>query len=318
MPTLIEDIANDRRLDENTRSLYGDRFGAKSTLFIPLVAGGQWIGYLHAMYLQPTSFPETEIRRLMGVAGQAAVTIQTIRLLEESNRLLESEQQQRQIADTLVRSAGRVSETLSEAELRQIVVDEIIDILRPDQVNLYEWVETEDAFRLELRQLADPNYAEDPYEVGQSIAFIDRPDLCQVLRENQSLLESALGEGAYLREHYCLPWLVGVKPMGVIEVFHTASHLTIRPEDQVRCEGVVRQAAIAIQNARSFEQTRRRAEREQMVNTIMQKIQSTVTVESALQTTIRELGQALQARYTLVEVTAGKEDSSNKMPVERN
>ncbi len=83
MPILVEDVASDPRLDDDARTLYLERLGAESTIFVPLVAGGQWIGYVNATYEQPTSFPEPETRRLMAVSGQAAVAVQNLRQLQQ-------------------------------------------------------------------------------------------------------------------------------------------------------------------------------------------------------------------------------------------
>ena len=62
------------------------------------------------------------------------------------------------------------------------------------------------------------------------------------------------------------------------------------------------QIAIAIENARIFSQTQLRAGYEAMVNTISQKIQSTTTVDSALQVAIRELGRALGSKRASVQL----------------
>lgn len=80
--TLIEDIDNDPRLDDNFRALFR-RLGARSTLFVPLVVGGKWLGYINAVYQQPAGFAEPELRRLMVLAGQAAVTVQNLHQLQD-------------------------------------------------------------------------------------------------------------------------------------------------------------------------------------------------------------------------------------------
>jgi len=83
-PLVIDDITHDPRLDDSTRSLLAKRYGAASAIFIPLVVSNRWIGYINANYPQTNYFPAEEIRRLMVLAGQAAVAFQNIRLLEET------------------------------------------------------------------------------------------------------------------------------------------------------------------------------------------------------------------------------------------
>jgi PAS domain S-box-containing protein len=85
-PTVIEDADTDPRLDAATRAVYIDRLGAKSLLFAPLVVGGQWIGQIVAVFTQTTSIGIKETRPLLSLTGQAAVTIQNLRLLEETSR----------------------------------------------------------------------------------------------------------------------------------------------------------------------------------------------------------------------------------------
>ena len=100
-PTLIEDVAGDKRMDENARKLYAGQFGAKSTIFIPLVVGGQWLGYLNAIYQQATTFPEDEVRNVMTLAGQAAVAINNLRLLTLTQERVKREQALREITTAL-------------------------------------------------------------------------------------------------------------------------------------------------------------------------------------------------------------------------
>lgn len=115
-PTLIEDVEHDPQMDANARALYAQRFGARSTIFAPLVVSGQWIGYMNAIYRQPATFSENDVRRLMALAAQAAVVVNNQRLLEETRARVRREQILRQVttqvrasvdADTILRTAVR-------------------------------------------------------------------------------------------------------------------------------------------------------------------------------------------------------------------
>jgi PAS domain S-box-containing protein len=107
---LLEDIVNDPNLDDNSRTFLVDVIGAKSTLFIPLVVAGQWIGLINSYYDEPTRFPEDELRRVMTLAGQAAVAAQSLRQLEDVQARAESEQLLRQVVATINASQNVVTD----------------------------------------------------------------------------------------------------------------------------------------------------------------------------------------------------------------
>jgi putative methionine-R-sulfoxide reductase with GAF domain len=62
------------------------------------------------------------------------------------------------------------------------------------------------------------------------------------------------------------------------------------------------QVATSVQNVRSFEATRERADFEETINAIGQKIQHTTTVEETLQVAAREVGLALRAARVKVSI----------------
>ncbi len=91
-PTIIENVSTDPRMDENARALYTQRFGAKSTVFAPMVVGGQWIGYVNGIYQQHTEFQGADVRRLTSLVGQAAALVQSFQRLQETERRIRREQ----------------------------------------------------------------------------------------------------------------------------------------------------------------------------------------------------------------------------------
>ena len=94
------------------------------------------------------------------------------------------------------------------------------------------------------------------------------------------------------RAEMAIPVLAGEKLLGVLDV--QAEQVGRFTQEDVNIQTTLAsQVAVTLENAALFQQVQRQAEYEAMINAISQKIQSTTTVESALQVAIRELGMAL-------------------------
>jgi GAF domain-containing protein len=99
-----------------------------------------------------------------------------------------------------------------------------------------------------------------------------------------------------------VPIIYGREVLGVIAVQSVTTPGLYKEIDRDLLMSVASQTAIAIENARIFSQTQLQAGYEAMVNAISQKIQSTTTVDSALQVAIRELGRALGSKRTSIQL----------------
>ena len=96
-PVVLKDLLADKRLDSVTRTLFKDVFMAESTLIVPLRLADQTIGFIQSMFTQVTEISDTEIERLMAVAGQAAIAVQSRLLLEQAQTRAHQEQRIREV-----------------------------------------------------------------------------------------------------------------------------------------------------------------------------------------------------------------------------
>jgi GAF domain-containing protein len=101
----------------------------------------------------------------------------------------------------------------------------------------------------------------------------------------------SLGSGSVLG----VPLRIGQRVIGMLRVQHDLAH-AFAAEDVAVFEIIADQLAVAVQNARLFEETLRRAEREQSVIEITGRIRGSSDPESMLQTALREVREALGAR----------------------
>jgi GAF domain-containing protein len=109
------------------------------------------------------------------------------------------------------------------------------------------------------------------------------------------------------RSELAVPMIVGGNVIGVFDI--QSEQVGRFTESDVNIQTTLAaQLATSIQNVRSFEQSRKQAELETMVNTIGQRIQRSTSIEETLQTAIRELGTALGASRVKANIS-GREDS---------
>ena len=267
---LVEDIAADPRLDEVVRDLYTKVFHAASAIFIPLVVGAQWIGFINANYPEKTTFPEAETRRLLALAGQAAVAAQNLRSVAIAQ---ESAQEAQQRSEQLGLVNRVVSAMVSSADLRQVldaVASELLSafnlahagiaLLNPDRASLTVVAEQMDAPSLESGQAS---------AVSSHIPVKGNPSTEQVLRTRRPLMIPDAQTSPLLAPLHVLihqrgiqamaifPIIAGGDVIGTIGLDTTEKGRSFTPEEMTLAETLVGQISTSIQNANLYEQTQR-------------------------------------------------------------
>lgn len=103
------------------------------------------------------------------------------------------------------------------------------------------------------------------------------------------------------KSEIAVPIILGDELLGVLDVQHDTVG-GLGTEDVDLLTTIANQAAVGLQNARLYAAAQQDVEREVLLNTISQRIQSTTSVEQALQVAVRELGRVLPGQTAAVRL----------------
>ena len=101
------------------------------------------------------------------------------------------------------------------------------------------------------------------------------------------------------RSEVAVPIAVGDQVLGVLDVQDDEVD-GLDQEDADLLLSIANQVAIALQNAQSYAEIGRQAERRALINEINRKIQATTDIEKAMQIAVREVGRAVGSRQSRV------------------
>ncbi len=125
--------------------------------------------------------------------------------------------------------------------------------------------------------------------------------------------ESLASDPATAASGLAVPIRLRGEPIGVLEFSDKDAKHTWSEDERDLVEALADQAALALENARLFEETQSRAQREQLINEITARVRASTNIETILRTAAEELSRTLNLPRTRIRLGAGdaKGGSSN-------
>jgi GAF domain-containing protein len=250
---------------------------------------GEVIGTLNIEPARPGEWSEEEAEILRAVADEVAGALEQVRLMEE----VQQRAAQLQAAAEIARESTAVLNedtllTRAVGLIRERIGLPTASILLLDGEGGLKVVGGEAAAPLSVSHV-DANELDDLASL--LLNRVTQSGKTEVLSDLASSPGASLGVGAALG----VPLRVGTRVIGLLRIDHDTPH-AFRLDDIAVFEVIADQLAVAVQNARLFEQTLHRAEREQSVVEITNRIRASADPEAMLQTALREMRGALGAR----------------------
>ncbi len=253
--------------------------GIKSFIVLPLPGRERVIGAMFVFYHQEHPFSDDEVHLLTTIANQAAVAI-------ENARLFEAERQQRQESETLREAALALTTSLDRNEVVGRILSQLQQVVPYDSAS----VQILKGDRLEiiggrgfpnLPELLGLSFPVEGDNPNREVVRARAPFIVQDAPAAYEIFRREPHAQAGIRSWLGVPMLVGERLVGMIALdkkepdFYTAGHARLTL-------AFATQAAIVIENARLFEEERRRAAQLAVVNEVGRHAASTLKLDEIL------------------------------------
>jgi GAF domain-containing protein/CheY-like chemotaxis protein len=298
-PVIVPVLAAERRL---TNPAWVRAQGLCSFAGIGLSRGDRTLGALCLFTWEPHAFTPVEVDFLRSFGAHAAVAIESAALLEaqasialENARLLRLASAR---ADR-VKAAAQVGQLLASTRDADRILDLIAaksrEILRAEAFGLFridgDRVLYVRGFGLG-RRFHDIAFGEGVVgRAARERRLVETPDILRDPEIHLSPETRARLETLDLRAVAAVPLLASDRVLGVVAIYH-AEGFRIPAEDTEFLETLAAHAAVALENARLFAETRRRQETAQALAAITQTLTASLdlrTVLSRVADSVREL-----------------------------
>ncbi|HID62589.1 MAG TPA: GAF domain-containing protein [Anaerolineae bacterium] len=284
----------------------------KSALCVPLSIKDKAIGTITLDNITSYgAFDEDDLRLLSAFASHAAIAI-------ENARLYEMERSSRQLADTLGEITQALSSTLSLKEVLNLILAELERIIAFDSGSIM-LLEGEDMVISAVRGFEDPHkvlrthLGLDRAPLNREVVESKRPLVLGAVHEDERWLkpmqDSGLaGELGRIRSWMGIPLLAKDKVIGMLTTDKAEADFYSAEDAQIAL-AFAGQAAIAIENARLYEQTKRRLNELSLLNEVALISASTLDFDEMLEGTVEALQRRLGLEvfgFLIVDEEAGE------------
>ena len=284
----------------------------KSEIAVPILLGEQVLGVLDVQNDVAGSLGQQDADLIRTIADQVAIALQNIRSSESVAKRAAELQTVAAISTSIstIQNVEEMLQTVVHLTQRRFglyhahvfLYDQAADELAITACGYKEGDEHEGTHGTTVIPLAQEQ------SLVARAARTRQPVIVNDVRSDPGWLPNPLLPDT--SAELAVPMIVGGQLLGVLDV--QSENINVFTEEDASIQTTLAsQVAVALQNARSFAQTRHQAERESTLNLITQKIQGTTSMEEALKITARELGHALGKKATFVSLEssalAGKE-----------
>ncbi len=303
LASLQESIALGAILQDNAA---GDGEIVESYMGVPIIVADKVIGVVDVQSYRQNAFDEGNVRLLSTLATNMGVALENARLFDETNRLLEETRQQA-AEMAIINSVGEaMAKQLDVETISRIVGDKVRDIFAAEVTSIY-------LFDAQARCINpiyeyDRGYVESeafPHGQGLTSKLIESREPLVIGTHQQAetlgarFLENASGDQEYVESYMGVPIIVADRVIGAVDV--QSYRQNAFDEGSVRLlSTLASNMGVAIENARLFDETKRRANEMAALTDIGREISATLDLPTVLDRIATNASELLAAETSAV------------------
>lgn len=283
-PEIVHDMSEDLR--RVTVPGTPEKDATRDSLMLsPLILRGKTIGVINAWRLRDQGlFNETELNFLVGIAHQVSICIESGRLFQETSR-------QAQEAAAIAEVGRDITATLQLDLVLERIASYAKDLLQADTSAVYladaSMLHAIAALGADAEQIK--NY---PLPIGTGIlGNIALQNIGEIVNDTANDPRAVQVSGTLddPDEHIMgVPVLLKDKHIGLLAIWRSGRGTDFTPRELNFLTSLARQAAVAIENARLYDETRRRIRELEIINRVSTSMRMAQSIDEMLPILLNE------------------------------
>ena len=252
-----------------------------SLMTSPLTLRGKTIGVINAWRIKENGlFNESELSFLVGIAHQVSICIESGRLFQETNR-------QAQEAAAIAEVGRDISATLQLDMVLERIASYAMNLLHSETSAVYLADATTSTLHAIAALGADSEAIKnDPLPIGMGIlGNIALQNIGEIVNDTENDPRTIIVKGTEKNplEHIMgVPILMKDKHTGLLAVWRTGINTEFATRELEFLTSLARQAAVAIENARLYDETQRRLKELEIINRVSTSLRVTHSLNEML------------------------------------
>ena len=259
----------------------------ESLMCAPLILRGRTIGVINAWRKKEEGlFNETELNFLVGIAHQVSICIESGRLFQETVR-------QAQEAAAIAEVGRDISATLQLDVVLERIASYAMELLHAETSAVFLANNSNSSLRA-IAALGKDSEAikSDPLRIGTGIlGNIALQNIGEIVNDTASDPRAITVKGTQVEplEHIMgVPILLKDKHTGLLAIWRTGKGTDFLPRELDFLTSLARQAAVAIENARLYDETQRRVKELEIINRVSTSMRMAQSIDDMLRILLDE------------------------------